>query len=81
MASSPQPYAKQHHTQILTERTTNDNWFCPNCGQPMEAQRHVDNPTGRITWTIGCLNPKHFHTRGYMNAAIAEIQLEKLLHQ
>lgn len=83
MASSPQPYAKQHHTQILTERTTNEknNWFCPNCGQPMEAQRHVDNPTGRITWTIGCLNPKHFHTRGYMNAAIAEIQLEKLLHQ
>lgn len=73
---------KQHHTQILTERTTNENnWFCPNCGQPMEAQRHVDNPTGRITWTIGCLNPKHFHTRGYMNAAIAEIQLEKLLHQ
>lgn len=57
-----------------------NNWFCPNCGQPMEAQRHVDNPTGRITWTIGCLNPKHFHTRGYMNAAIAEIQLEKLLH-
>lgn len=54
-----------------------NNWFCPNCGQPMEAQRHVDNPTGRITWTIGCLNPKHFHTRGYMNAAIAEIQLEK----
>lgn len=46
-----------------------NNWFCPNCGQPMEAQRHVDNPTGRITWTIGCLNPKHFHTRGYMNAA------------
>lgn len=43
-----------------------NNWFCPNCGQPMEAQRHVDNPTGRITWTIGCLNPKHFHTRGYM---------------
>lgn len=29
-----------------------NNWFCPNCGQPMEAQRHVDNPTGRITWTI-----------------------------
>ena len=54
--------------------------FCPNCGRPMEARRHVDNPTGRITWTIGCLNPKHFHTRGYMNAAIAEIQLEKLLH-
>lgn len=27
------------------------------------------------------LNPKHFHTRGYMNAAIAEIQLEKLLRQ
>lgn len=47
----------------------------------MEARRHVDNPTGRITWTIGCLNPKHFHTRGYMNAAIAEIQLEKLLRQ
>ncbi len=58
-----------------------NNWFCPNCGQPMCSQRHVDNPTGRITWTIGCLNPKHFHTRGYMNAAIAEIQLEKLLHQ
>ena len=58
-----------------------NNWCCPNCGQPMEAQRHVDNPTGRITWTIGCLNAKHFHTRGYMNAAIAEIQLEKLLHQ
>ena len=54
-----------------------NNWFCPNCGQPMEAQRHVDNSTGRITWTIGCLNPKHFHTHGYMNAAIAEIQLEK----
>ena len=49
-----------------------NNWFCPNCGQPMEAQRHVDNSTGRITWTIGCLNPKHFHTHGYMNAAIAE---------
>ena len=46
-----------------------------------EAQRHVDNPTGRITWTIGCLNPKHFHTHGYMNAAIAEIQLGKLLRQ
>lgn len=29
-----------------------NNWFCPNCGQPMEAQRHVDNSTGRITWTI-----------------------------
>lgn len=24
LASSPQPYAKQHHTQILTERTTNE---------------------------------------------------------
>lgn len=47
----------------------------------MEARRHVDNSTGRITWTIGCLNPKHFHTHGYMNAAIAEIQLGKLLHQ
>lgn len=46
----------------------------------MEAQRHVDNPTGSITWTIGCLNPEHCHTRGYVNAAIAEIQLEKLLH-
>ena len=22
-----------------------NNWFCPNCGQPMEAQRHVDNST------------------------------------
>lgn len=64
---------------VRSGRFTND-WFCPNCGQPMEARRHVDNPTGRITWTIGCLNPKHFHTRGYMNAAIAEIQLEKLLH-
>lgn len=63
------------------EQPMKNNWFCPNCGQPMEAQRHVDNSTGRITWTIGCLNPKHFHTRGYMNAAIAEIQLEKLLHQ
>ena len=66
---------------ILAKNIMKNNWFCPNCGQPMEAQRHVDNPTGRITWTIGCLNPKHFHTRGYMNAAIAEIQLEKLLHQ
>lgn len=63
------------------EQPMKNNWFCPNCGQPMEAQRHVDNPTGRITWTIGCLNPKHFHTHGYMNAAIAEIQLGKLLRQ
>ncbi len=47
----------------------------------MEARRHVDNATGQTTWTISCLNPKHFHTRGYINAAIAEIQLEKLLHQ
>lgn len=47
----------------------------------MEAQRHVDNATGQTTWTIGCLNPKHFHTRGYINAAIAEIQLGKLLRQ
>lgn len=63
------------------EQPMKHNWFCPNCGQSMEAQRHVDNPTERITWTIGCLNPKHFHTRGYVNAAIAEIQLGKLLHQ
>lgn len=58
-----------------------NNWFCPNCGQPMEARRHVDNATGQTTWSIGCLNPKHFHARGYVNAAIAEIQLAKLLHQ
>lgn len=73
--------AASHSDSDRKNKPMKNNWFCPNCGQPMEAQRHVDNATGQTTWTIGCLNPKHFHTRGYINAAIAEIQLGKLLRQ
>lgn len=55
------------------------DWYCPYCGQPMEARRRTDDATGRISWTIGCHDPRHFHTHGYVNAAVAEAQLERLL--
>lgn len=55
------------------------DWYCPYCGRPMEARRRADDATGRISWTIGCHDPRHFHTHGYVNAAVAEAQLERLL--
>ena len=82
LASSPQPYAKQHHTQILTERKTNEKQLVL---PQLRAADGSATPRGQshrpYHMDNRCLNPKHFHTRGYMNAAIAEIQLEKLLHQ
>lgn len=53
-------------------------WYCPNCGQPMEARRDVDNATGRATFTIGCLNPKHYRTPAAPTERDAERRLERL---
>ncbi|TPF93225.1 hypothetical protein BW14_05995 [Bifidobacterium sp. UTBIF-68] len=67
----------EQHWSSLPKRT----WYCPNCGRQMTAQLKKDNATGNASWIIGCRDPEHFHTHGYLNAAIAEIQLMKLLNQ
>ncbi|KAA8816161.1 hypothetical protein CSQ85_11845 [Bifidobacterium rousetti] len=55
------------------------SWYCPNCGQPLVVKSAVDNATARTTWSIRCLNPRHFSTGGYPDPEHAEEQLEKAL--
>ena len=54
------------------------NWFCPQCGQPMLSSVQKDNATGRKTYRIGCLNPKHFRTPASATPEIAEHRLERI---
>lgn len=53
------------------------NWFCPFCGQPMHERRDVANDTGRVSYTIGCLNPKHWATRRHSDIKGCETELER----